>query len=317
MSWVETILSINNNDFENMGASLKILNLSFNNLTDLHHRVLKTLSSLTHLQANSIPWKCNCKALGLRDWLASSDFTLNICCLNPLPMCGRSLHYIKWTDLTNCVTSSTNISRDWFVKSLHILHKTTALMMAWHKVTTNGNHLENAESITFWNHVRTSPASTFSEEDTFSNPLETTAVLPVQIQLTSSVNLNLEKTSALPIDAAPVSGKTSLICTQEVEKLNEAFDILLAFFILACVLIIFLIYKIVQFKQKLKAPENAGENRLEYYSFYQSARYNVTASVYNTGSGSLESPALEQIGLHKQIVPENEAQVILFEHSAL
>lgn len=188
-------------------------------------------------------------------------------------------------------------------------------MMAWHKVTTNGKHLENIESVTFWEGVRTSPASTFSQENTIANPLETTAVLPVQIQLTS-VNLNLEKNSALPIDAAPVSGKTP-ICMQEVEKLNEAFDILLAFFILACVLIIFLIYKVVQFKQKLKAPENSGENRLEYYSFYQSARYNVTASVCNTCPSSLESPALEQIRLHKQIVPESEAQVILFEHSSL
>ncbi|XP_073920681.1 leucine-rich repeat-containing protein 70-like [Castor canadensis] len=192
-------------------------------------------------------------------------------------------------------------------------------MMAWPKVTPGGKDLENTEteSVTFWDRIRTSPVSRFFQENTFGNPLESTAVLPVQIQLTSSVNLNLEKNSALPIDAASVPGKTSLICAQEVEKLNEAFDILLAFFILACVFIIFLIYKVVQFKQKLKTPENSGESRLEYYSFYQSARYNVTASVCNTSPNSLESPALEQIQLHKQIVPESAAQVILFEHSAL
>ncbi|XP_037655022.1 leucine-rich repeat-containing protein 70 isoform X2 [Choloepus didactylus] len=232
-------------------------------------------------------------------------------------MRGRALHYIKWTDFTNCATSSTNVSRVWAVKSLHVHHKTTALMTAWHKITTNEKHLENTETenVTFWERIRTSPASRFFQENTFGNPLETTAVLPVQI--TPPVNLNLEKNSALPIDAASVSGKTSLICTQELEELNEAFDILLAFFILACVLIAFLIYKIVQFKQKLKAPENSGENRLEYYSFYQSARYNVTASICNTSPNSLENPGLEQIGLHKQIVPESEAQVILFEHSAL
>lgn len=232
-------------------------------------------------------------------------------------MRGRALHYIKWTDLTNCITSSTNVLRAWAIKSLHIHHKTTALMMAWHKVTTNGKHLENTESVTFWEQIHTSPANRYFQENTFVNPVETTAVLPVKIQLTSSVNLNLEKNSALPIDAASVSGKSSLICTQEVEKLNEAFDILLAFFILACVLIVFLIYKVIQFKQKRKAPENSGENRLEYYSFYQSAGYNVTASICNTRSNSLESPGLEQIRLHKQIVPESEAQVILFEHSAL
>lgn len=310
------IISIDKNTFENMGASLKILNLSFNNLTDLHPRVLKPLSSLIRLQADSNPWECSCRLLGLRDWLASSAITLNIFCQNPPSMRGRALHYVKWTDFTNCVTSSANVSRTWAIRSLHI-YKTTTLMMAWHKITTNGKRSENTESVTFGERIRTSPASIFFQENTFGNPLQTTAMLPVQIQRTSPVNLNLEKNSALPIDAASVSGKTSPICTQEVEKLNEAFDILLAFFILACVLIVFLIYKVVQFKQKLKAPENSGENRLEYYSFYQSARYNVTASICNTSPNSVESPGLEQIQLHKQIVPESEAQVILFEHSAL
>lgn len=232
-------------------------------------------------------------------------------------MRGRALHRIKWTDFTNCVTSSTNVSRAWAVQFPQIHHKTTVLMMAWHEVTTDGKHLENIESVTFWEQARASLTSRVFQENTFGNPLETTGVLPVQIQLTSSVNLNLEKNSTLPTNATSVSGKTSLICTQEVEKLNEAFDILLAFFILACVLIIFLIYKLIQFKQNQKAPENSGENRLEYYSFYQSARYNVTSSIYNTRPNSLESPSLEQIQLHKQIVPESESQVILFEHSAL
>ncbi|XP_051709695.2 leucine-rich repeat-containing protein 70 [Oryctolagus cuniculus] len=234
-------------------------------------------------------------------------------------MRGRALHYVKWTDITNCITSSTEVSGAGAVHFRHVHHKTTALMMAWRKVTTSGKHLENTETerVAFWEQIRTSPASRSFPENTFGGPLETTAVLPVQIQLTSSVNLNLEKNSALPIDAASMSGKTSLICTQEVEKLNEAFDILLAFFILACVLIIFLIYKVVQFKQKLTAPENPGENRLEYYSFYQSAKYNVTASICNTSPNPLQSPGLEQVQLHKQIVPESEAQVILFEHSAL
>lgn len=232
-------------------------------------------------------------------------------------MCDRVLHYIKWTDFTNCDTSSSNALRAWAIKSLHIHHKKTALLMAWHKATTNEKHLENTENITFWEQIRTSPSSRFFQDNAFGSPLETTAVLPVQIQLTSSVNLNVENNSALPTDAASVSRKTSLICTQEVEKLSEAFDILLAFFILACFLIIFLIYKVVRFKQKLKASESSGESRLEYYSFYQSARYNVAASICNTSPNSLESPGLEQIQLHKQISPENEAQVILFEHSAL
>nr|XP_044994889.1 leucine-rich repeat-containing protein 70 [Jaculus jaculus] len=191
--------------------------------------------------------------------------------------------------------------------------------MAWYKVTTSGNYLENAEaeSVAIRDRVRASPASRVLEESAFGNSLENATVLPVQTQLTSSVKLNLEGNGALPADAASVSGETPVMCAQEVQKLNEAFDILLALFILACVLIIFLIYKVVQFKQKLKSLETSGENRLEYYSFYQSARYNVTTSICNTSPNSIESPGFEQIQLHKQIIPENEAQVILFEHSAL
>ncbi|XP_006891566.1 PREDICTED: leucine-rich repeat-containing protein 70 [Elephantulus edwardii] len=308
------IITIDNGTFANMGASLKILNLSFNNLTDLHPRVLKPLSSLVRLQANFNPWECNCKLLGLRDWLASSAITLNIFCQNPPSLRGRALHYIKWTDVTNCSVLLTNRSRTLDIKSLYTHQKTTAFMMAWHKVTTNGKHLENtdAENATFGEQIHTSSASRVFQDNTFGNPLETTSLLPVHIQFTSSINH-----SALPSDTVAVSGETSLICTQEVEKLNEAFDILLAFFILACGLIIFLIYKIVKFKQKLKTPENSGENRLEYYSFYQSARYNVTASISNTSPNSLQSSGLEQAQLHKQIVPENEAQVIIFEHSSL
>lgn len=224
---------------------------------------------------------------------------------------------LSGTDFINCVTSSSNVSRAWAVKSPCIRHKSTALMMAWREVTTDGAHWDGAKSLTFWEQIGASPAGRPFQESAFGDPRATSAVLPVQIQLTSSVNLNLEKNSTLPVDVAAVSGKTALICTQEVEKLNEAFDILLAFFILACVLIIYLIYKVIQFKQKLRTPENLGENRLEYYSFYQSARYNVTASMCNTCSDSLRSPGLEQIRLHKPIVPESESQVILFEHSAL
>ncbi|XP_004703639.1 leucine-rich repeat-containing protein 70 [Echinops telfairi] len=311
------IINIDNDTFENMGASLKILNLSFNNLTDLNPKVLKPLSSLTHLQAYSNPWECNCKLLDLRDWLVSSALTVNIYCQTPPSLRGRALHYVKWIDFPSCSTPSANVSRTWALKSLHIHLKTTALMMAWHKVTMNGKHLENTETVTFWEQIRTSPASKMFQENTFGNALETTTVLPVQIQLTSSINSNLEKISALPSDAASVAGRTSVICTEEVEKLNEAFDILLAFFILSCVLIVFLIYKIVQFKQTVKASENSGESRLEYYSFYQSARYNLTASICNTSPQSLGNSGLEQTQLHKQIVPENEAQVIIFEHSAL
>lgn len=85
-----------------------------------------------------------------------------------------------------------------------------------------------AESSRVWEPARASPASRPFQESTLANALETTAVVSAQTQLTS-VTLTSEKNTALPIDASSVSGKASLICTQEVEKLNEAFDFLLAF----------------------------------------------------------------------------------------
>ncbi|XP_078010646.1 leucine-rich repeat-containing protein 70 [Phascolarctos cinereus] len=310
------IISIDGNTFETVGASLKILNLSFNNLTDLRPRVLKSLSSLIHLQASYNPWDHSCKLLSLRDWLTSLAITLNIYCQNPPSMHGRALHYIKSSEFAD--TSPTNGSPAWAVESLQIHHTTMALMMAWHKLATFGKHFEKSEteSVTFRGRVLTSTPSRFFQEHVFENPSETTTELPVQIQL-NPVNLSMENSSVLPTNAGSLTQETALICTQEVEKLNQAFDILLVFFILACGVIIFLIFKIIQFKQKLKTQENSGEHKLEYYSFYQSARYSVTEPLCARAQNPLGRTVMEQVGFPKQIMPESQAQVILFEHSAL
>uniref|UniRef100_A0A8D2QFY4 Leucine rich repeat containing 70 n=1 Tax=Zonotrichia albicollis TaxID=44394 RepID=A0A8D2QFY4_ZONAL len=50
--------SIGNGTFEKMGRSLKVLNLAFNNITELQPEVLKPLVSLTHLQVYANPWNC-------------------------------------------------------------------------------------------------------------------------------------------------------------------------------------------------------------------------------------------------------------------
>ncbi|KAM9102764.1 leucine-rich repeat-containing protein 70 isoform 1-T1 [Sarcophilus harrisii] len=284
---------------------------------DLHPRVLKPLSSLIHLQANYNPWNCSCKLLSLRDWLTSLANTLNICCQNPPSMCGRALHYIKSTEFADCLTSPTNGSPAWAIESLQIHHKSIALMMAWHKLATFGKHFEKSEteSVTFRGRVLTSTPNRFFQEHAFENPSETTT-LSVQIQL-NPVNLSVENSSDPSTNAISLTQETVFICTQEVEKLNQAFDILLVFFILACVVIIFLICKIIQFRQKLKTQENSGEHKLEYYSFYQSARYSVTEPFCARAQNPLGRTVMEQVGLPKQIMPENQAQVILFEHSAL
>lgn len=228
-------------------------------------------------------------------------------------MSGSALRFTEQTHLASSGTSSTNVPRPWAAKFLHVLHKSPAFTMAWHKAA--GKHLGKVESVTFEQRVHTSPAGASPQENAIGGPLGTTVVWPVQTPSTS-VTWSPERASASATDVVPGPGKT-LACAHEVEKLNEAFDVLLAFFILACVLIIFLIYKVVQFKQKLKAPEGSGANRLEYYGFYQAARYDVTASLCGPFPTSLDSPTREQLRLQKQILPESEAQVILFEHSSL
>ncbi|XP_024070661.1 leucine-rich repeat-containing protein 70 [Terrapene carolina triunguis] len=320
------IVSIGDNAFEKMGSFLKILNLASNNLTDLQPKVLKPLVSLTHLQANNNPWNCSCTLLGLRNWLALSSISVKIHCQNPPSMRGRPLHYVKWTEFTNCAITTTNPETAWSVASVGIHHSTATLVMAWRMVTTYDTlvHLENAgtKRVTFWGRAPTTSASRFLyEEYAAGNPSEATTVLSVLPVQTAAqivpVNLTMEQKSEFPPDAASVSLKTSLICTQQVEKLNQAFDILLAFFILACAVILFLIYKIVQFRQKLKMLGDSGEKGIEYYSSYQAGRYNVTDPVQSLPQNPMRSSELDQIKFIKRTMPESQAQVILFEHSAL
>ncbi|XP_067424744.1 leucine-rich repeat-containing protein 70 [Emydura macquarii macquarii] len=319
------IVSIGDNTFEKMGSSLKILNLASNNLTDLQPNVLKPLVSLIHLQANYNPWNCSCKLIGLRNWLVSSSISVKIHCHNPPRMRGRPVHYIKRTEFANCGITTTNPEAAWNVASVGIHHSTTT-GMSWHMITTYDAlvRLENAdtEHVTFWGGAPTSPVSQFLyEEYTTGKPSEATTVLSVlPVQMSAQivpVNLTMEQNSVFPPDAASVSLKTSLICTKQVEKLNQAFDILLAFFILACAVILFLIYKIIQFRQKMKMLGNSGEKRIEYYSFYQAGRYSVTDSGQCLPQNSMRSSELDQIRLIKRTMPESQAQVILFEHSAL
>lgn len=100
------------------------------------------------------------------------------------------------------------------------------------------------------------------------------------------------------------------------DKLNQAFDILLTFFILACAVIFFLIYKIIQFKQKLNIQKNS-DNRIEYYGFYQAGRYNITDPNQSIPQNSGGRSDLGHSQLSKPTTIDNQAQVILFEHSAL
>ncbi|XP_037981679.1 leucine-rich repeat-containing protein 70 isoform X2 [Motacilla alba alba] len=319
------IASIGNGTFEKMGQSLKVLNLAFNNVTELQPEVLKPLVSLTHLQVHSNPWNCSCKMLAFLNWLASSSVSAKIHCQYPQSMRGRPLHYMKWDWFSNCIGPTASSGSAPSLGSVRVHHSAPTLLMAWHK----GNRRNTWEQfvtgetkyIGFWEGTAATSTPLPYQEYTVEVPSEATTVLstlPVQIPAEIiPTNRNVEEKWLFTTDPAPVSLKTTLICTQQVEKLNQAFDILLAFFILACAVIVFLTCKIIQFRQKLKLLENSGEKSIEYYGFYQPGRYNITDSVQSLTRKSVEHSELDQIRLLKRTVSESQAQVILFEHSSL
>ncbi|KAM4878814.1 leucine-rich repeat-containing protein 70 [Sylvia borin] len=320
------IASIDNGTFEKMGQSLKVLNLAFNNITELRPEVLKPLVSLTDLQVHSNPWNCSCKMLALLNWLASSSVSAKIHCQDPQSLRGRPLHYMKWAWFSNCVGPSASPGSAPSLGSTGARHGATTVLMAWHKGSRH-NTLQQfvtaeTKNTAFWEGATAKSSIPLPyEEYAVEMPSQAPTVLPTlpaQIPAeTTSTNRSVEEEWLFTTDPAPVSLKTTLIFAQQVEKLNQAFDILLAFFILACVVILFLTCKIIQFRQKLKALENSGEKSIEYYGFYQPGRYNITDSVQSLTRKSVEHSELDQIRLLKRTASESQAQVILFEHSSL
>ncbi|XP_008934682.1 PREDICTED: leucine-rich repeat-containing protein 70 [Merops nubicus] len=320
------ITSIGDGSFEKMGQSLKILSLAFNNITELQPEVFKPLASLTQLQVNYNPWNCSCKMLGLLTWLASSPVSVKIHCQNPPSMRGRPLHYIKWSRFANCSSPTASPETAWTPGSVGVHHSAATLLVAWHKGRRHNafEQFLSAETnyVAFWEETTAASVNPLpygeNVADIPSQAPTALSTLPVQIPAqTIPANRTVEEAALFPTDAPPVSLKTSLLCAQEVEKLNQAFDILLAFFILACAVILFLTCKIIQFKQKVKALENSGEKRIEYYGVYQPGRYNITDPVPSLTENSMGHSELDQIRLLKRTASENQAQVILFEHSSL
>ncbi|XP_048359932.1 leucine-rich repeat-containing protein 70 [Sphaerodactylus townsendi] len=320
------IINIAVDAFAKMGSSLKMLNLAFNNLTDIQPGLLRPLVSLTHLQAKYNSWNCSCRLLGLITWLASSSVSVNIHCQYPSNLHRRHLNYIKRGLFPRCFNRSTSPETLKNIKPTGIHQNTTTLLMAWNKNSSSSTvykHLKNidTEIVTLWTEIPTTSASQHLHKERSAGKLRLAATvfslltmkIPAQI---IPVNFTLEENRSLPPETDSESFKTSLICTQQVEKLTRAFDILLTFFILACAVIVFLIYKMIQFRQKLKMQESS-DSGIEYYGFYQAGRYHVTDPLQSVPQNPLGSSELDNIQPPKTTVVESQAQVILFEHSSL
>ncbi|XP_073440366.1 leucine-rich repeat-containing protein 70 [Dendrobates tinctorius] len=299
------IVAISNNTFEEMGPSLKVLNLAFNNLTSLQPRVLQPLISLSHFQASYNPWHCGCNLLALRSFLLSSSSRFSLHCHSPPQLQNRPLRNVKFTEFKNCLDSTTNVSPRFF----HILSASTEKM---HR---------NMKSVTYKPLLSSlSTHTTFSAQSTSTeniNILRSHQGLNANEQFYEEINLSSNGVSSEPLDIVTVSLKPVVVCQPTGEDLHQSFYILLSFFILSCTVICFLVYKVIHLKKKLRIPEHQGESVLEYYSCYQTGRYQTTDPITIPPPNPLPSPDIDLIRPLKRTPADSQTQVILFEHSAL
>ncbi|XP_075039095.1 leucine-rich repeat-containing protein 70 [Mixophyes fleayi] len=303
------IAAISDDTFEKMGASLKVLNIAFNNLTSLHPQVLQPLVSLSHFQASYNPWHCGCSLLGLKNFLVSSSYRFSIHCETPPQLRNRPLGNVKLAEFTNCMATSTNTLPK---QTSHGYSATTETMYSHMKSATYSSQSTEemlSKQSTFLEPSSNTP-SHFIQSTTEQSQMEILLQLP-------PVNLTSSGEAQLPIDIVTVSIKPIVICQRQADSLSQSFHILLSFFILSCVTIVFLIFKVIQLKRRLPTPEHQGDNVLEYYSCYQSGRYHMTDPLRITPQNSLPSPEIDLIRPLKRSPSDAQTQVILFEHSAL
>ncbi|XP_041085488.1 leucine-rich repeat-containing protein 70-like [Polyodon spathula] len=280
------ISHIGNEAFEGMAASLKVLNLGQNNLKYMPSAVLQPLVSLIHVQATKNPWNCSCQLLGLHNWLVSSSVMMNVHCQHPPQLQGKLLRYVNLNKSGVCAVPTATI--------IPVVSSTASKSKSYSVL--GGEAVEHTKQMT------------------------TAVALQIPVQH-PPVNLTTENRSPEGEDA-PVSLKPLLLCEQRITKLNQDFDILLVFFVFACVLILAMLYKLLHLKHRLKMVE--GENVLEYFSFYQSAHYNVSQPASPppnllpaVAPDVVGNSTAGQMGPFKQNNNGNQTQVILFEHSVL
>ncbi|XP_069780592.1 leucine-rich repeat-containing protein 70-like [Narcine bancroftii] len=293
---------IESDAFEGMARTLKELHLANNHLESLFPAVLMSLDSLVRLMVNGNPWECNCNVLNLRNWLLSSLPRLNIHCQNPSQLRGKSLYYLKRSEVSGCNITIAPLGLNTEIRS-------PATHAALTSVKTDTQNLD------FKLEHNSVNKETFGDAALTPKDMEQiTSKLPVQQQFKySPVNF----TTLTDSDIVAISIKPLLICKQKLVKLNQTFDILLVFFILACIAVSLLTYKVYLMRQKLKDLKAEGSNVLEYYSVYPFVRYHVTDPVQVMHSEPVTSPEVDQASRLKIACPANQAQIILFEHSVL
>ncbi|KAG8598776.1 hypothetical protein GDO81_002736 [Engystomops pustulosus] len=301
------IMTISDDTFEEMGPSLKVLNLAFNNLTSLQPRVLQPLVSLSHFQASYNPWHCGCNLLALRSFLLSSSSRFSLHCHSPPQLQNRPLRNVKLTEFSNCTIDTTNasmrLSSSTEMMHSNMKHVTYKPLFTSLSTQTFSAQETSTESINIARSSRgqNGSESLFEEIPMFFPP----------------VDLASNSVSQVPLDIVTVSLKPVVICQPTTEDLHQSFYVLLCFFILSCVVISLLVCKVFQLKKNLRIPEHQGDSVLEYYSCYQTGRYQTTDPVHLPPQNPLPSPEIDLIRPLKRSPSDSQTQVILFEHSAL
>ncbi|XP_053557297.1 leucine-rich repeat-containing protein 70 [Bombina bombina] len=297
------IMSISENAFEEIGVSLKFLNLAYNKITILQPKVLQPLISLGHFQASYNPWDCGCHLFEFRKFLVSSSFLFSIYCHTPPHLHGRPLRNVKTDEFKNFHSTYALPKRS---QPLDISAPSTVFYGQIKNVTLLYNASLDVLLTSTISAVHESTTSIFQQ---------TTELSPLHLDLPPllpPVNLTRGGESVLPPDIISVSLKPNIICQQEVESLSQSFYILLSFFIASCCIIIFLILKYIQLRRRLRIPESRGESVLEYYSCYQAGRYQLTDPIRLAPSSDVDI-----IRPLKRSTSDSQTQVILFEHSVL
>ncbi|KAM3939140.1 LOW QUALITY PROTEIN: leucine-rich repeat-containing protein 70 [Leptodactylus fuscus] len=306
------IAVISDDTFEEMGPSLKFLNLAFNNLTSLQPRVLQPLVSLSYFQASYNPWHCGCSLLALRRFLLSSSSKFSLPCHSPRQLQNRPLGNVKLSEFSQCEDNTTNVPPRLF----HALSTSTERMRGHMKSVTYNAPL--LSSLRTQGTFSTPSTSTESMNIGRSRPRQNAGeefYEDIEIHF-PPVNLTNNGVSQTPPDLVTVSLAPVVICQPTAED-PPSFYILLSFFILSCVVICVLVYTVIQLKKRLRTPEHQGDSVLEYYSCYQTGRYQTTDPVHIPPQNPLPSPEMDLIRPLKRSPSDSQTQVILFEHSAL
>ncbi|XP_059845315.1 leucine-rich repeat-containing protein 70-like [Hypanus sabinus] len=293
---------IESDAFEGMAKTLKVLHLANNHLKNLFPEVLMPLVSLVHLMVNGNPWECTCNILNLRNWLLSSSLRLNIRCQSPPQLHGKSLYSARINKISEC-----NIT-------FYPLGLNTAMRSPASRAVLTSVKTESPNPYFKLEHSSVTKKGLGGLALAAKHNEQFISMLPVQVPVEyTPVNFTTLTGSDMPT----ISIKPLLICKQNLSNLNQTFDILLVFFILACTAVLFLTFKLLLLRQKVKDLEAEGNNVVEYYSVYPFARYHVTNPVQTILPEPMTSPEVSQATTMKIACPANQAQVILFEHSVL